>query len=70
MERKRLWKHYKGGMYQILHTATHTETGEDLVVYQSLNGNQVWVRPADMFYGAVELENGKKVPRFRSYMPI
>lgn len=59
-----LLQHYKGGRYVVLHTATHTETGELFVVYSKLmdEGN-VWVRPVKLFNETVE-HNGKKVQRF------
>jgi hypothetical protein len=40
-----IYKHYKGGTYQIISMATHTETGEILVIYKSLNFGSVYVRP-------------------------
>ena len=54
-----LYRHYKGGLYEVLHLARHSETEEELVVYRSLSEGGVWVRPAAMF---VEQVNGK--PRF------
>jgi len=54
-----LYRHYKGGLYEVLHLARHSETEEQLVVYRSLSEGGVWVRPAVMF---VEHVNGK--PRF------
>ncbi len=60
----RKYKHFKGNEYQVLHIARHSETLEDLVVYQALYGEMgVWVRPLDMFLEQVEV-NGKVVNRF------
>jgi hypothetical protein len=53
------YRHYKGGLYQVLHLARHSETEELLVVYRSLAQGGVWVRPAAMFSEHV---NGR--PRF------
>ena len=40
------YRHYKGGEYLIVAIAMHSETGEKMVVYKALYGNeQVWVRP-------------------------
>ena len=44
------YRHYKGGEYVIVAIAMHSETGEKMVVYKALYGNeQVWVRPYNMF---------------------
>ena len=59
-----IYRHYKGSLYQVLHTARHSETEESLVVYRCLYGNyDVWVRPLEMFTETVTVE-GKTVPRF------
>lgn len=59
------YEHYKGKRYQVLGVAKHSETLEDLVLYQKLYDNHgLWVRPLGMFMEDVEI-NGKKVPRFR-----
>jgi hypothetical protein len=58
------YKHFKGNEYLVLHTAKHSETLEDLVVYQALYGERgIWVRPLDMFLGQAEV-NGRYVNRF------
>lgn len=56
----------KGTLYRVLSIAKHSETLEDLVVYEALYDNptsKIWVRPLQMFLEDVEI-NGKKVPRF------
>lgn len=58
------YRHYKGGEYQVLFLATHSETLEEMVVYRALYGEHgVWVRPAEMWNETVNTESGK-VPRF------
>lgn len=59
-----IYRHYKGSLYQVLHTATHSETEESLIVYRCLYGEYgVWVRPLSMFTETVTIE-GKEVLRF------
>ena len=42
------YRHFKNKEYQILAVATHSETGEKMVVYQALYGEYgVWVRPQE-----------------------
>ncbi|MBQ7924357.1 MAG: DUF1653 domain-containing protein [Clostridia bacterium] len=58
------YRHFKGGEYEVLHIAYHSETGEELVVYQALYGDRkVWVRPASMWNETVE-RDGKTYRRF------
>lgn len=58
------YRHYKGKEYLVLHLAKHTETMEDMVVYQALYGEQgVWVRPLAMFLEKVMID-GKMINRF------
>ena len=59
-----IYRHYKGNLYHVLHTAQHSETKEALVVYRCLYGEYgVWVRPLTMFIETVEFD-GKEIPRF------
>lgn len=58
------YRHYKGGHYEVIGVAKHSETGENLVVYRCLYGDfGLWVRPLKMFKESVEL-GGEQVPRF------
>lgn len=58
------WRHFKGGEYQLLGLARHSETGEDMVVYRALYGEGgLWVRPAAMWQETVE-RDGYCGPRF------
>ena len=58
------YRHFKGNEYLILHIAKHSETLEDMVVYQALYGEfGIWVRPLDMFLEQVE-RDGLMIDRF------
>lgn len=58
------YQHFKGKFYEVIGTATHSETLEEFVVYKALYGEQkLWIRPAKMFTESVE-KDGKKVARF------
>src|SRR3990167_8551816 len=59
-----LYEHSSGKLYQVLGVARHSETLEELVVYQQLYGDfGLWVRPFEMFTGTVQV-NCKTVQRF------
>jgi len=62
-----LYRHFKGNYYQVIGTARHSETMEELVVYRALYGEGgLWVRPASMWNELVE-RDGRTVKRF-TYM--
>ena len=58
------YRHFKGGEYRVFCMARHSETGEEMVVYQALYGELgIWVRPASMWNETVE-RDGKTFQRF------
>lgn len=58
------YRHFKGGEYEVLGMAYHSETGEEMVVYKALYGEEkLWVRPASMWDETVE-RDGKTFRRF------
>ena len=60
-----LYRHFKGNYYSLLEIATHSETGEKMVVYRALYGERgLWVRPAAMWTETVE-RDGYCGPRFQ-----
>jgi hypothetical protein len=64
-----IYRHYKGDEMQVVGTALHSETLEELVLYRHLTGEHAgeenyWVRPRAMFLEDVEVD-GTKIPRFK-----
>ena len=58
------YRHFKGNEYEVLGTARHSETLEEMVVYRALYGERgLWVRPAAMWNETVE-RDGKTYTRF------
>ena len=58
------YKHFKGNEYEVLHIATHSETGEKMVVYKALYGDYgIWVRPLSMWNEIIE-RDGETFKRF------
>lgn len=58
------YHHFKGGEYEVVGIAHHSETMEDMVVYRALYGEgDLWVRPASMWEETVE-KDGRIIPRF------
>lgn len=58
------WRHFKGNYYEVIGTARHSETGEELVVYRPLYGERgLWVRPISMWNETVE-RDGNTYIRF------
>jgi hypothetical protein len=58
------YRHYKGGEYEVIGVARHSETNEPLVVYRPLyNDTGWWVRPHAMFFESL-MVGGVMTPRF------
>jgi len=63
------YRHYKGGEYEVVGVARHSETHEPLVVYRPLyNASGWWVRPHAMFFESVTTA-GRTQPRFSRVDP-
>ncbi len=58
------YRHYKGNEYTVIGVARHSETEEELVVYQKeYDDRGLWVRPKEMFLETVVVD-GRRVSRF------
>jgi len=56
-----IYEHYKGKCYKVLGTARHSETLEELALYECLYENnlgKVWVRPLELFFS--KLDDGRE----------
>lgn len=59
------YRHYKGGEYEVVGVARHSESTEPMVVYRPLyDDSGWWVRPHAMFFEDVTID-GQVQPRFR-----
>lgn len=62
--KKGKYRHFKGGEYELVDIAKHSETCEEMVVYRALYGEHgLWVRPAAMWTEEVD-RDGYHGPRF------
>lgn len=58
MIKKGIYRHFKGGIYEVIENAVHTETGDSLVLYCAVDRpSPIWARPESMWN---EVVNGKK----------
>jgi hypothetical protein len=58
-----IYRHFKGGLYQVLGLTRHSETKEQFVVYQQVGRDETWIRPYQMFIETISLD-GACEPRF------
>lgn len=47
------YNHYKGGRYEVITLANHTETGEALVIYKSIHFGSIYARPLSLWFDKV-----------------
>ena len=64
-----LYKHFKGGLVRVIHVGKHSESVEDVVIYEALyecrtgGKGSIWVRPLEMF-NEIITDNDESVRRF------
>ena len=57
-ELNRVYRHYKGGVYEVMTLAKHSETDETMVVYKSLLFGSYHVRPLSMWFEIIDTTRG------------
>ena len=61
----KLYQHFKGNIYKVICIAMHTETNEDMVVYQDTNDeSKIYARPINMFLSEVEKDKYPEVAQY------
>lgn len=64
MDKVRYFLHFKGGLYKLIGYAYHSESLEEMVIYQALYGeHKIWVRPKSLFFDKI-VRGGIEVNRF------
>lgn len=63
----RIYKHYKGGLYEAMYVAKHTTTGEKMVIYKSFTEGTIYARPLNEWFEKVITEGDVETVRFKVF---
>ena len=65
----RIYNHYKGGKYEVITLAKHSETDETLVIYKSLHFGSIHARPLKMWFEVIQKSDATnyEIVRFSLY---
>jgi len=66
------WRHYKGGEYEVIGWAKHTEDAGILVLYQAVGAPQstIWARPEPMWDEIIRYDDNSVVLHRFTFLPI
>jgi hypothetical protein len=56
------YRHYKGGLYELVCMATLESDLSSMVIYRAADGS-IWARPQAVFFEMIDV-GGRSVPRF------
>jgi hypothetical protein len=59
------YQHYKGGIYEVITMATHSETSEPLVIYKSILFGSIYARPLKIWFDVILEKYPNSIIRFK-----